>query len=775
MGLVNNNSGIAPVIEGCCRLLIFTVSSIMFAIAVLSLHYLVDDFDDVNLNSFSSIIGIVFAALIRFFQVITLFILMCDMTLITYKPFGQNYVKSKDKFIEIFRINRLVLLSFMMLVGATVKSVSYEKYLNQELVSSSIQGVYRQLELQQQQTPLPYQPLPHDFRRLQDIHSECDESGFNTAFPDDSTENDILTDPNRVAGFVMFSRVTLFVLGTMLFLFVAILRILENKFNYNFGNITRCGGNEQSDHDRSKSWTSPSWYERHPNYLNRDQKFQDKLHFGFISLQPLAAFALEVSMLIVGLRDINFRPFLDSNSHGQTMVQFAITHLAAMVMSLILFLNIFKTVLKRKQQIVHFVQYVMGVYLLSQASSNFLLFFEAANFSEKRKLKHQNIFHRKISTSAGEVDYPLLVILSSLVILLLPVVIYIIFETLKCRRTCQSGGEERTGRRNHTPFCDSFTDGTKDGIKAIAKNATDPWKLYRTFHCLSLLCGVASIITASLSWASPIASVSIETGSTFSGLYDGVEEIERQLNDLAEALSSMHLSLDPCGKKVSEASNTDILLKSSLKSGKNSKELFKECFDDEGNWKDGIQQGSDDGHDYETNCTELQEGSKRLDDAIEQRNSITDPSQYNSTTQELEVCPIPDFDEPEMPDNVDKTCEQIACGVFFGTMVALTAATAVPFAGAGAAAAKVAARIARKTIIFGKRLGKTAKTVKKTKGNVVKAARILAKVAGRASSLAFYAEYQFLWALAPVFAVGFFCIFIGFGAARVFATSVVVQ
>ena len=131
MGFVNNNSGIAPMIEGCFRLLIFIASSMMFAIALLSLYYLADEFDNINLNSFSAMVGIIFGALIRFFQVTTMFILMCDMTLITYKPFGRNYVRGRDKFIEIFRINRLVLLSFMMLVGVTVKSTSYENHLHQ--------------------------------------------------------------------------------------------------------------------------------------------------------------------------------------------------------------------------------------------------------------------------------------------------------------------------------------------------------------------------------------------------------------------------------------------------------------------------------------------------------------------------------------------------------------------------------------------------------------------------------------------------------------------
>jgi energy-converting hydrogenase Eha subunit A len=753
MGFVNNNSGIAPVIEGCFRLLIFIASSVMFAIALLSLYYLADEFDNINLNPFSAIVGIIFGALVRFFQVTTMFFLMCDMTLITYKPFGRNYVRGRDKFIEIFRINRFLLLSFMMLVGVTVKSTSYEDHLHQQLASSSIQGVYRRLELQQQQTSLPYQPIPHNLRLLQELSAECDENGFNTAFPEDSEENDIIFDSNIVANVVMFSRVALFVVGIVLFLSITVLTILENRFNYSYGRITHQGGNEQSDHDRKESWTHPTWYDMHPSYLDYNQRPQDRLHYCLISLQPLAAFGLEISILIVGLRDVNFRSFLDTNHTGETTIQFIINHLAAMIMSFLLFLSVLKKALKRKNQIFHTVQYVMGVYLLCQASSNFLHFFEAI-FIEKEEALSTNVFRRKTAVSVKVVDYSLLVIIASLVILLLPVLIhFIVFVALKFQ-----SNEERTPRRrsNHRSLCVS-TDGVRNGIQAIAKNATSPWKIYRAFHCLSLLCGVASIITASLSWGSPIASVSVLTGDAFRGLYDGVEKVEDQLEALADALSSMHRSLDPCGKSVDEASNTDDLLKK-LSEGKNIEELFQECFDGKGNWKDGLQKGSD----HETNCTELREGSARLDDTINVRDN-SDPSQYISTnSNEAAVCPIPNFDEPEEPDNVDQTCENIQCGIFFGTMVTLTAASAVPFAGSGAVFAKVAARVARKTVLLGRRLGKTARTVNKKKGDLIKAARILKKVAGVVSSLALYAEYQFLWALAPVFFVGLFCIFIGF-------------
>lgn len=60
-------------------------------------------------------------------------------------------------------------------------------------------------------------------------------------------------------------------------------------------------------------------------------------------------------------------------------------------------------------------------------------------------------------------------------------------------------------------------------------------------------------------------------------------------------------------------------------------------------------------------------------------------------------------------------------------MVTLTAASVVPFAGPGAVFAKVAARVARKTALLGRRLGKTARTVNKKKGDLIKAARILKK------------------------------------------------
>ena len=111
----------------------------------------------------------------------------------------------------------------------------------------------------------------------------------------------------------------------------------------------------------------------------------------------------------------------------------------------------------------------------------------------------------------------------------------------------------------------------RNGIQAIAENATSPWKIYRALHCLSLLCGVASIITVSQSWGSPIASVSVITGDAFRGLYDGVEKVEDQLEAMTDALSSMHRSLDPCGKSVNEASNTDDLLKR-LPEGRNIKD-----------------------------------------------------------------------------------------------------------------------------------------------------------------------------------------------------------
>ena len=151
-----------------------------------------------------------------------------------------------------------------------------------------------------------------------------------------------------------------------------------------------------------------------------------------------------------------------------------------------------------------------------------------------------------------------------------------------------------------------------------------------------------------------------------------------------------------------------------------------------------------------------------MDSTIQDRDG-TDPSLYNSTfSAEEAVCPIPTFDKPEEPNKVDEKCENIQCGIFFGTMVTLTAAAATPFVGSGAVFAKVAARVARKTVLFGRRLGKTAKTINKKRGDVVKAARILKKVAGAVSSLSLYAEYQLLWSLAPVFLIAFFCIFIGF-------------
>ena len=96
-------------------------------------------------------------------------------------------------------------------------------------MSSSIQGVYRRLELQQQQTSLPYQPIPHDLRLLQELSAECDENSFNTAFPEDYKENDIISDPNIVANVVMFSRVALFVVGIVLFLLITALTILEKQ------------------------------------------------------------------------------------------------------------------------------------------------------------------------------------------------------------------------------------------------------------------------------------------------------------------------------------------------------------------------------------------------------------------------------------------------------------------------------------------------------------------------------------------------------------------
>lgn len=73
-----------------------------------------------------------------------------------------------------------------------------------------------------------------------------------------------------------------------------------------------------------------------------------------------------------------------------------------------------------------------------------------------------------------------------------------------------------------------------------------------------------------------------------------------------------------------------------------------------------------------------------------------DQSQYNSTFSSDElVCPLPNCDGPKEPNEVDQTCENIQCGVFLGTIVALTAAAAVHFVGNGTEFAKVESALGR--------------------------------------------------------------------------------
>lgn len=711
-----DRSGFKLVFEGCLRILTFVPSSVLFAISLASLHHLSEDLDFDGITSFSSIIATIFGTLTRLFQVISLFTLMCHMTLITYTPFG-DYIQSNHRFLQLFQINQDTIVSFFMLIGATVKSTSYEKYLSEQHWSSVIQGVSRQL--QQYQSLSNYQDITsaHDTRMLQTVSStECDENGFLSEFPDNHPRADgMIVDANLVAQVVRFSRIGLFVGGIVLLLFSLITRSVR-------GNDQHVHFNEHND----LSWTIETRYKTDGR---RDQAKWDRLRNFSVSLQPLFALSVETVILIAGLSGADFGKFSDIHS---ALFQFTISHLAAMTMSLGSFLKVFMIALRRETQIIHIADYSMGLYLLFQSTSFFVLNLE----STLKELELSSIFK-------DVTNYSLIVIILSLVITFLPIFVHFMSHMWKCRCTPQLDQESSPS------ICYPITGSLQDSIEVLVKNIT-PWKLYRVIHCLSLISGVLSIVAAVLSWNSPMASVSIETGTAFKELSSGVENIHSLIDSLSQSLSSMHQALDPCAKVVNDGSNTDDLLLS-LEGGKDLKLTFPSCFND-GEWLTGTVDDVD--------CDELQEGNRKLNDAIKRRDD-QDPSKYNSTNTFEAVCPIPDFDEPDEPNEVDQTCEDIQCGIFFGTMVTLTAAAAVPFVGSAAVVAKVAARIARTTMKFGKRLGKTAKTVQKKKGDVMKVVRILNKVSGL-SSLALYAEYQLLWALVPILLMGLFCIFIGF-------------
>ena len=266
MELINNSSDIGPTIEGCFRLLTFTASSIIFAIALLSLHHLVDDFETVNLNSFSAVVGVIFGALTRLFQVIVMLILMCNMTLVTYTPFG-DYIKCKDKFLAVFRINQRVILSFMMLVGATVKSNTYETYLNEDRYSSPNQGVSRQLRYQQS---LAY--TTPDTRLLQttftNADDSCDVNGFNTAFPHEPRDDGMIVDPKIVAKAVLFSRIALFVFGAVLLLFVTIMTFMRIVTGGKLTTGENTGDDKNHNGNSADGWSLRVWHEVDQDYHN---------------------------------------------------------------------------------------------------------------------------------------------------------------------------------------------------------------------------------------------------------------------------------------------------------------------------------------------------------------------------------------------------------------------------------------------------------------------------------------------------------------------------
>lgn len=441
-----------------------------------------------------------------------------------------------------------------------------------------------------------------------------------------------------------------------------------------------------------------------------DQTLGSRLHLISLSFQSLVSIGLQFYILVDGFDASTRLQSVLLDSQGQ----FVMVHVSEILVSVALLVTVVLGITKSKRQIVHTIQYAAGMYVLSSATSSI------------------GPLLGRLGKTWGTASSSWIPIVS-LSMMLLPLLIHLVFILFK-------------------PIASYH----------LPPNLTN--KVCRILHCLSLLFGVAAILFLVIGWNMPIASVNYVPGNVFGGLSGTVTDVEQQLEHLVNALNDFHRRLDPCSKAVEMADNTAELVQGQGRESGNLNTTFPECFGDNVDWLQGVQTRSDgvpEGEtEAETDCTDLLDGTLNLTDAISQRE---DTANLQSDA-DYKTCAPYDFDEPDEPNEnsrVDEMCERIQCGLFFGTMLTLTALSGVPFVGGGAAAAKVSARVARKTVMFGKRLLKTANTIQRKRVNVGKAIRVMQRVTG-VGLTALYGEYHLLWGLLPVAFIGLFCIFFGF-------------
>lgn len=289
-------------------------------------------------------------------------------------------------------------------------------------------------------------------------------------------------------------------------------------------------------------------------------------------------------------------------------------------------------------------------------------------------------------------------------------------------------------------------------------------RVYGLIHCISTASGVAALVFVFLSMGSPMVSLNFDVGPEFSKLYESVEDIETQVKALQGKLKDAADSLNPCSSlpEINPGDTMQSFLAQSRYSSNPTTQMGIGNYTDVTQEPGGVNalfQLCQIQNPRNATCQDVvdklasQETTQRFDNA----KSI--PRQSRGDTCPLEVFPESSAD----PDfAIDQQCEDIMCGVFFGSMVALTAASFVPFAGSAAVAAKIAARIARNVVKLGKLLFKTYKTVRKHRGKISKAVAVLKRVASNVGTTALYASNGMLLMLAPTLLVGIFAIFIGF-------------
>eukprot|EP00040_Diaphanoeca_grandis_P037026 m.239263 g.239263 ORF g.239263 m.239263 type:complete len:1168 (+) comp33741_c0_seq1:179-3682(+) len=667
---------------------------------------------------FPGVVSLTFGTFCRIFQVAAAVLLMGETIITTQSPFGLQ-VAIQHGFLNALRLPWGYVVSCLMLITATINSESYDTFLDETRLDKAIEKTSAAL-------------TGHIFKE------SCDD--VDDGFPifdvtADTDTSEYIDNPGEgtsgmlVLEIFTFSKAALLCLGAIGIVLAVIDRIRSPDKEIEH--------NELDNH----AWRSRRWYDDNMDKLELDQSKRTRARRALLLLWPLFSIGLQCYFLS-NRANQNGIDTLTNNGDNEEWFEtltdgaFYITHLAQLILAVLLAVNIIWCMTRSTVGIIHSAT-VLG--------AMFVLFLSVADFGPFMK-SHLGDEFGDDSTATG-------VAAGAVVLLLLPLVAQIVLPNPK-------GGE---GESCLDPVTRHMI---PDALEFVKKICTPSIRWYRAGHSLAISAGVASLLLAFLSMGSPMVSLDYSIGPAFDTLKVGVEDIEAQITELKTKLGEAAANLDPC-VSLPPPAEVNKGLEGFLKSAPFSTTKGLDEYEGEDYAiADGDVSAAIDA------CAKPYPGSMAADqqadcDALHSSLALTE--KFNKTGQAApaevkDTCSSEFFPEtkPDPESDRNQQCDDIMCGVFFGTMIALTAASCVPFAGAAAVGGKIAARIARTVISFGKRLFKVYKTVGKYKNKVLKALSVLKRVASAAGKTALYPANGFLWMFVPLFIAALFCIFVGF-------------